>query len=612
MKEFFKTNYLLFIKIILTIYTLYSLKYLFKLKHIESEFYVNITFLFVIAAVYLLIDYTLNLLKSGINRRLIITSAILGLFLTFTIILSYYYEGNAIGKDLWGSASGKYPDFSLQAFIQSLSHIPSLWFICFGFVLFIYDRVPYYFNNIFSYKVIIPKKYNSLYIVWLFILICWLPYFILLYPGYIVHDVSNQILQVFVGQFSSHHPVLSTLTHYFTMFIFKLTNNGILSLALYVLLMQMIPLSFAFAYMLYKIYNLFKINDIIYILLILYCALFPIHPLWSIVITKDILFFIMLIIFLTETLILIYTPDLFKNKRFIIKYLLITITVCLLRHNMIYALFMILPVFLLVVKNYRKQIFFIFTIIFILYISFNEILVFVTHASEGNKRASLSLPAQQLARVYKYQYDTLSDENKEYIESVINSKNLTKYESHLSDPIINGFQTDVFLNKDSIIQYFKIGITYPNTYLNSVLLMSAPLWNLFSNITWNGYPSLWIVNVGSLNLKVDDIIDTKNKQFYKDVGNVLNDRYFSFFIFYFYNQSFYFYIFLFTFIYFIYKKEYRNVLLLLILLGYTITVLLGPIVYSRYTYYLIIIFPMLIMMLTNRNNSEIISNNSEK
>ena len=70
MKEFFKLNYLLFIKIILTIYTLYSLKYLYWLKNIESEFYMNVTFLLVTAAVYMLINYGINIKER--NRQKII------------------------------------------------------------------------------------------------------------------------------------------------------------------------------------------------------------------------------------------------------------------------------------------------------------------------------------------------------------------------------------------------------------------------------------------------------------------------------------------------------------------------------------------------------------
>ena len=98
MKMFFKANNLLILKIILTIYTLYSLKYFYRLKHIESEFYMNMTFIFIIAAVYLLINYAVNLLKNGIDRRLLIISLIVGLYFAFAAVLGAYYEGAVKGE----------------------------------------------------------------------------------------------------------------------------------------------------------------------------------------------------------------------------------------------------------------------------------------------------------------------------------------------------------------------------------------------------------------------------------------------------------------------------------------------------------------------------------
>ena len=67
------------------------------------------------------------------------------------------------------------------------------------------------------------------------------------------------------------------------------------------------------------------------------------------------------------------------------------------------------------------------------------------------------------------------------------------------------------------------------------------------------------------------------------------------------NQSILFYILVFAFIYFIYKKVYKNAFILLIPLCYAATLLLGPIIYFRYTYYLMVIFPIIIMMLANNN-----------
>lgn len=98
MKILYKEKFFLIFKIILTIYSLYSLKYLFKLKHIESEFYMNVTFLLVIAAVYMLINYGINILKNGIDKRLLIISIIMGLYFAFTSVFGAYYEGAAKGE----------------------------------------------------------------------------------------------------------------------------------------------------------------------------------------------------------------------------------------------------------------------------------------------------------------------------------------------------------------------------------------------------------------------------------------------------------------------------------------------------------------------------------
>ena len=98
MKILYKEKFFLIFKIIFTIYSLYSLKYLFKLKHIESEFYMNVTFLLVIAAVYMLINYGINILKNGIDKRLLIISIIMGLYFAFTSVFGAYYEGAAKGE----------------------------------------------------------------------------------------------------------------------------------------------------------------------------------------------------------------------------------------------------------------------------------------------------------------------------------------------------------------------------------------------------------------------------------------------------------------------------------------------------------------------------------
>ena len=58
----------------------------------------NVTFLLVIAAVYMLINYGINILKNGIDKRLLIISIIMGLYFAFTSVFGAYYEGVAKGE----------------------------------------------------------------------------------------------------------------------------------------------------------------------------------------------------------------------------------------------------------------------------------------------------------------------------------------------------------------------------------------------------------------------------------------------------------------------------------------------------------------------------------
>ena len=354
MKEFFKLNYLLFIKIILTIYTLYSLKYLYWLKNIESEFYMNVTFIFIIAAVYLLINYTINVLKNGIDRRLLIISILMGLYFTFVSVLGAYYEGVSKGMEY-----AEVLNFTFNNLKISLKYIPALWFLFLGCIFFIYIQVPKMYNNyIKSYDnyTEMPKIFNKLYKIWLFIFICWLPYFILLYPGYMSPDASWQIEQVFSGQFNTHHPVFTTLYMFFIPIYYKISNNGILTIALYVLFFQMIPLSFIYAYMIKKLSNIYNTNKIIVIFLILFTALYPVNPITSILIEKGIIFIIFLILFMIKTIEIVENKELLKNKWYIIQLIIIGIILCLTRNNVVYGFILAIPFILFFAKGYRKYI----------------------------------------------------------------------------------------------------------------------------------------------------------------------------------------------------------------------------------------------------------------
>ena len=278
----------------------------------------------------------------------------MGLYFAFTSVFGAYYEGASKGERY-----AEVLDFTLNQFIISLKYIPALLFLFFSAVLFIFIQIPKLYNNYISRcenYTEMPKIFNRFYKIWLFIFICWLPYFILLYPGYVFWDAKWQIEQLFSGRFNSHHPLFTTLYMYFIPLYYKLSNNGILTIALYVLFFQMIPLSFIYAYMIKKLSNIYNTNKIIVIFLILFTALYPVNPITSILIEKGIIFIIFLILFMIKTIEIVENKELLKNKWYIIQLIIIGIILCLTRNNVVYGFILAIPFILFFAKGYRKYI----------------------------------------------------------------------------------------------------------------------------------------------------------------------------------------------------------------------------------------------------------------
>ncbi len=610
MKKFIHYNYILICKILITIYSLYALKYLFRLKNIESEFYMNVTFIFIAICVYLLSNYTINILKKGIEKRLLIISSIMGLYFSFVAILGSYYEGVAEGKKY---SYETISDFTLIQLKASLIFIPAFIFLFAGCVIFIFKQIPQLYNNYikqYNSYTQMPKIFNSIYKIWLFIFICWLPYFILLYPGYVNWDVAyNQIPQLFTGKFNTHHPILTTLYMYFIYFYYKISHNGILSMALYVVIFQMIPLSFIYAYMITKLNKIYNVHKVIVVFLILFLALYPVNPLISIIIEKGVVFIFFLILFMIRVIELVNNIELIKQKKYFIQLIIIGIILCLSRNNVIYGFAFVIPVMLFFAKKYRKYIFILFAGIFVGYILLNTAFIKITDASKGQFRESMSMPMQQLARVYKYHKDELNIDELKFIATMVkNEKDLNNYLPKRSDNVKSHTISQFFKTKEFIIGYIKLGIKYPSTYLNSFLIMSSAILYPFDNSFWWTGLFVGINDIKFINVSASDILKHKNKSLHSFISKKnyfvkKNNSMLSFILF---NQSIWFYILIFALLYFMYTKNYKNIFILLIPLGYATTLFLGPIMYFRYTYYLMVIVPMIIMMLTNNKNNEVV------
>ena len=95
----------------------------------------------------------------------------------------------------------------------------------------------------------------------------------------------------------------------------------------------------------------------------------------------------------------------------------------------------------------------------------------VLHVSPGGVEETLSVPLQQMARVHKYEYESLESQDLELLYRAVPKENLDSYRATVSDYVKKGFIREGFEeNKQELfILWCKWGIEHPLIYLNSFL-----------------------------------------------------------------------------------------------------------------------------------------------
>lgn len=305
------------------------------------------------------------------------------------------------------------------------------------------------------------------------IFLLWLPVFLAYYPGLFTYDVMAQIPQRIQG-YNTHHPLLHTLYLQFFYFIvgerlFASYNGGIAAATIVQMIAFSLMLSFSHLYL-----RRIGLRRRWRFLLIALTGILPVFSMLSISLTKDTLF---AGFFGMQFTLLCYCwtlPDLtVGNKRYCALYIFSTIGVILLRNNGAYSV-LALVIFLIVrykVSNHKEDRVLIYTLSGLAVgIILSVVLELGLQANAGSQNEMLSLPYQQLACAYTDKRDSMSQEEKEDIITIL--PDVEKYNSHCADEI-KGTAT----GPENIIRlvstYWRIGIKYPLSYLKGFFLLDA-------------------------------------------------------------------------------------------------------------------------------------------
>ena len=418
----------------------------------------------------------------------------------------------------------------------------------------------------------------------LVIFLCQLPVFLAFYPGICTFDIREQLIQYNTPYFIKNHPLLHTL---FLGFCYNLFSNREHSMAVYTIF-QMLILDSAIGYALLHMYKKGCPKIFLYISL-LFWGLFPVNSLFSISTTKDIIFSAL---FLFLTIYYLEHADQ-KNFSFIVLLLLSLITVLLImfRNNTFYA-FIVSGIIVLLLKLIKKSSIKKYLIYMILTIALFRIsdftLTHVTNASNGSIKEMMSIPSQEMARIYISVDDTtVKEEIKKYIPEPGN------YCYWLSDAIKQQLDSD---DLDSLAKHFLLqtaiyNFKYPIVCLDAILYNTQGYWDIFHS----PYQEIHSY-VASIDYRADITLQSylpSLMQVYFDNFETL-EQYKGTIWMIFLGIGLYIWIFLLSLVKAIHGHKSYIIIGALFPLFYLLTLLLGPGAITRYAYPFILIAPVFI------------------
>ncbi len=467
------------------------------------------------------------------------------------------------------------------------------------------------------------KKHGFLIIVFALIIL-YIPYNLISYPGIFMGDSRFQICQAFPelhyterfnGQINllsedvfitQHHPVMHTLLIHWCIVVGDYIKSFNFGIFLYSML-QETALIICVAYVVRVLFQngkIIKFKTCIFIVIIYFFA----HPLihrYMFLLSKDIIystFFLLLLVFLF----LLFSNSEQFCRWHIIGILFSCIGMILFRNEAQYVLLLAFLTIAITYPKFRKEAFFFSCTILLISVTLFHFIYPALGFTPGSRREMFSVPFQQTARYVKYHSNEVTEEERRAISAVLNYDSLAEdYNPNLSDPVKDKFK-DQATNQD-LLCYFKIWaemlLKHPETYvqatMNNYYQYFYPGKARFSNYSYE-WSSECIEKINRIISEIKKEIHIWDKSF---TGRSLSDfMYISLrnfpLVSLFMTPAIYTWIVILLFSYSIYHKNIYASCLLLFPLSIIVITLLSPVngYYGRYSYPLIVALPFLIYM----------------
>ncbi len=319
--------------------------------------------------------------------------------------------------------------------------------------------------------------------------VCWLPYYILLFPGTGNGDTSRQIIMFFherKDMLLDYSPnvaedvYITNMHPFFTTVIFGLFAKlgtevfGKIEIGIGIFtFIQMVMYTLVFAYTLcyFESRGLSrKMKRILHV----FIAVCPLFPLYSICMLKDTMFALTYIL-LTLGLFEIYRSrgEIFRNKKFIVFMLIDSLLFTLAKNQGVYFLIVILIVSVIVYRREIIRILIAFGLPVVFFMGlWTPVILPAAKVAQGGKQEMLGALFQCTARYLVYYPDEVTQEEKEAIDGVLDYEQIPElYSPQLQDPVKFTFKQDSTSEdmKNYFGAFFSMFKKHPVCYIDAII-----------------------------------------------------------------------------------------------------------------------------------------------
>lgn len=435
----------------------------------------------------------------------------------------------------------------------------------------------------------------SMPVTMIILFVLWIPSWLAVFPGVFSYDAYDEWMQICTGNITAHHPVIHVLfLGGIVEGVYQLTGSYNLGIALCTLI-QMLVLAGTFSYTVQFMKESNTLPEVRLFAIVFYgCS--PVIQLFAVCGTKDIFFSAAFLLFLISVWRICILPErFFHNKKWMLVFVGSSIFTMIMRNNGLYIVLVTLAVTVFVCRKELKKYLIMCMVVAGVYLLYTGPFYSLLHVSAGGIEEMLSVPLQQIARVYRYEQDAFTQEETTYLYEIVPRENWEAYRSTVSDFVKSGFREEVFREDPGAFfrLWLKKGADHPLTYINSFLIGSVDFWYPFS--VMDGYQDVYgkssyfdykVSEPGEVQVllpKLHEIYESisHDKEIQKLPGMFLL-----------LSPGWYLLLYLLFFLYLWREKRYKTMIPLFSILINFGTVLLGPIALVRYVLILFFAFPV--------------------